>query len=257
MSFVSDFTTMFSAPYASNNSTLPAVSFFCWVKYSSSTGSQNLLSLSNTAAFTFGLIKANTNNVQSISYNDNTAANSRNAVETGFNPILNTWTPICGTSPSVSTVTFMTTRETTTNTSTVGNIVTASWNQVQFNGRLEDSVAASSWMPVGSMLAELAIWNVGLSTLESQNLVFGHWPPWRIRPSALLCYMPLRSNVFDYGPGGLAFTPTSATASTYSFSGDHPILAAPQPIRRTWVFMPGLTPPLPAYLYRPQIQIWS
>jgi hypothetical protein len=239
MALVSDGGTIYTAPYLSNAPSIPAVTFFCWVRFPTTVaGSQTLLSLSGTTTSSVGFVKTSATNAQSIIYNDDSNTNQRAAGETGLTPQANTWVPLCGIATSVSSTTLMTTRNTTTNTTVTGTIVATNvnWNQVQFMALLRSSTAAQSFLNTGGALAELAIWNVALTTLEAQTLVFARNSPWRVRPGNLLCYMPLRWNTMDYGPMGLAFTPSGT--NTCAFTQDHPPVWAPQMLRRTWLYAP-------------------
>lgn len=244
MSLVSDGATIFSTAFLGGNATTPQMTFFCWVKEPASTaGSQMRLCFSNTTNVTganadyIGLVKTSASNQEAIVYNDD-AAHQWSAVEAAVSQA-STWVPVCGIITSGTSVRIITKRTNAANSITTGTIGVATYDLLQFLGRKTLNVAPTGFLNSGGMLAECAIWNAPLDASEANALLFGNQPPSRIRPGSLLCYMPLRWDAFDYGPMGLTFLPTPTT-NTCTYVGDHPIMSGPQPIRRTWMLMPGL-----------------
>jgi hypothetical protein len=68
-------------------------------------------------------------------------------------------------------------------------------------------------------MAELAVWNYELTTADVAQLQAGRNPT-TIRPDKLLIYMPLRTDVKDYGPSSLPVVAIGGWTAAYG--GTHP-----------------------------------
>lgn len=239
MSLVSDGATLFATPFINTNASLSALTFFAWIKYPSSfAGSFNLIGLHSTSgAGSSALVKFNSGNDNGGGVTDD-AGHFLFSVETGFSPEANTWEPLCCVVANNGSVTLLTPRASTSNTTSSGAVGTTTWNQIQVLGQQASGGAANAFIPSGGMLAECAVWLTALSSAEQKELVFGQVSPQRVRPTQLLCYLPLRRNVQDYGPLHMPFAATAGGTGT-TFSGDHPIYGGPRSQQRPNFFLPG------------------
>jgi hypothetical protein len=68
-------------------------------------------------------------------------------------------------------------------------------------------------------VAEIAVWNYALTTADMTLLAAGRNPT-TIQPSKLLAYLPLRTDVKDYGPSSFPVVGVGGWTATYG--GTHP-----------------------------------
>lgn len=236
MSVVSDGGTIIAAPFSSNSSFSPTLTFFYWVNFASTPAGQTPLGISGTVSghtggcsiYSAGSGTHTFNMIQLADSGSSIAANASTAPSTGI------WYPLLGTVTFGSSCTILSTLGSQT---TTGSASTQTWNQIQALAT-QGSGAAADIVASGGKVAECAIWTTILSPSEQQALVFQGKSPFNVRRDQLLTYLPFRENTQDYGPNHFAYLPAGTGGIT--FSGDHPIIDGVIPPSR--VFLSGGIP---------------
>jgi hypothetical protein len=216
MALVSDGATLWAAPFPMTGACLPLLTFFCWMRFASVTGSQDCFDFCGlpTGQFKTGLGKNSSSHLTMTQFSDAAAQISG---ATTAAATTNTWYAVCGTA---TIGTSMTVTSTIGANTASGSITISTWNQVQLLASKFNNQVTTNFMTSGSALAECAVWTGLLGSNDINALVFEAVSPWKISRRPLI-YIPLRNSFQDYGPYKLAFT-SSGTGGT-TFLADHPI----------------------------------
>lgn len=228
-----------SYPLTGASALFRPASYFCWFRLNGTVaGTQSLIARANTSgtAASQGLVKAgSTNTIVMADFGDSSVQN--NAQDGSGTPSQNRFYAVYGGATGVSTnctIWSNAVANPVTGTTNVTIASTTTWDEIQFGGRLLNG--ASSWLLANNMVAEIAMWDRLLSRDEQFQLLYGQICPGEIAVADQICYVPLRDDAQDHGPLKLAFVPHSTGASTYTFSGQHPIINSLRKKRTTYLF---------------------
>lgn len=178
--------------------TTAPMTFSAWVKFSSTVTGQILFMVAESTVNAHALwLGTTTNALEAGEWDGGPVARAQSGtISTGV------WYHAGGVFTSLSSRAVFLDGVKTTNTTTIGSVHTPG------------KVVVGRWDGAGSALqgdlAEIAIWNVALTDAEMSTLATGV-SALRVRPSALVLYIPLWDSVFDYKASRAITTNTTTT----------------------------------------------